>query len=168
MTGLSAANQRATPTDAKEKKAPFTTLSSALAAGVTAITLIGGAYKLGHDAGVSDGGIQFQARVNDLRDKVASATTAVAISQSNEVMVRSQQRQWQDAYNKLLDTDKDLVNENNSLNEKMKRLDPCAYMEREIDTLNSSLGRMFSDTVDANKTAAQRDSIQSQLSTCRQ
>jgi hypothetical protein len=167
MADINSANQRATPADAQDKKAPFTTLSAALTAGVTVITLIGGAYKLGHDAGVSDGSIQFQAQVSDLRDKVASATTAATISQSNEATVRAQQKQWQDAYNKLLDTDKDLANENNSLTERMKQLDPCAYMEREIDALNASLRGMFADSVNANKTAAQRDSIQSQLSTCR-
>lgn len=167
MTDINSTNRRATTTDAPEKKAPFATLSAALAAGVTVITLIGGAYKLGHDAGVSDGGIQFQAQISDLRDKIASATTAAAISQSNEATVRTQQKQWQDAYNKLLDTDKDIANENNLLKDQLKQLDPCIYMEREIDALNTALSRMLAETAEANRTVTQRDSIQSQLSTCR-
>ena len=166
MADIDSASASATPSD-PDKKASAAAFSRAFAAGVTVVSLIGGAWKLGHDAGVTDGSLQYQTQISDLRDKVASATTAATISQSNETAVRAQQKQWQDAYNKLLDTDKDLASENSKLKEELKQLDPCAYMEREIDYLNATINGYTPESPAWNRYVTQRDGIQAQLSTCR-
>jgi len=167
MADIDSASVSPAPPD-PDKKASSTSFSRGFTAVVMAASLFAAGWKLGHDAGVSDGGLQFQSQISDLREKVTSATTAATISQSNEATVRALQKQWQDAYNKLLDTDKDLASENSKLKEELQQLDPCAFMEKEIVTLNATISAYTFESPGWNRYVSERDGIHAQLSTCRQ
>lgn len=146
-----------------EKKGLFANFGGNLAGGVTVVTLIVGAYGLGHGAGVSDGSVQAQNQINDLRDKVASETTAATISKNNEISAQSQTKQWQDAYNKLVESNRNLTSQNDELKGQISQLDPCAYMEHELDAVLASINAGWR----SEDILKRRDGIQEQLSTCK-
>ncbi|MBU9268197.1 hypothetical protein [Burkholderia gladioli] len=157
-----------------QKSTVVVMVSSAFAAGAAVIGLAGGAYKLGHDAGVSDGTAQAQVTLSqdqstiaDLRDKAASATTASTISQANESTARTREGEWRDAYNTLVATNKALSQENENLRSQLSALSPCAYMENQITDLETRIPSTTSVDHERQDLIDQRDRIQEQLSNCK-
>ncbi|WP_186099790.1 hypothetical protein [Burkholderia gladioli] len=161
-----------TPTH--QKSTVVVIVSSAFAAGAAVIGLAGGAYKLGHDAGVSDGTAQAQATLSqdqstiaDLRDKAAAATTAATISQANESTAKTRLTQYQDAFNNVSATNKSLAQENEDIKSQLSALQPCVYMENQINSLDQQIQWKSRISEERQELVDRRDKIQAQLSTCK-
>jgi hypothetical protein len=85
------------------------------------------------------------------------------ISKSNEISAQSQMKQWQDAYNKLVESNRNLTSQNDELKGQISQLDTCAYMEHELDVVLASINAGWR----SEDILKRRDSIQEQLSTCK-
>lgn len=166
MSDVGAPKQSTSQPDNNTKGGFFATWQGAVAAITVALGLAVAAYQFGHTTGVDAGGEKYQTQINELRDKLTSQTSAATISDARAKDYQDQLSKWRDAYNALNTSAQKLEADNNTLKEQMKQLDPCAYMERQIDSITDSM-RWSNPTSVQDAYRERRDKIQEQLSTCR-
>lgn len=116
-----------------------------------AVVVLAGGYGLVYQTGFSDAGKADQKEISELREKLATQISTTTINEGRLADLQSQMKQWQDAY-------KAQLVENSALKEQLKQLDPCAYIESELNALAP-----YSDA----ESKERRSRMQEQLSTCK-
>lgn len=126
-----------------------------------AIAVAGGGYKFGYQNGIDAINKQDRDRAQDVQGELSKKIAALETSENRLQDAQTQLQQLQDSYNRL-------VVERNALLDQVNRLDPCAYIENELDSIERAMPQhiLYDSADDLAAYKQRRDKIQAQLSTC--